>query len=100
MLKTALGRFRAVALLEGVSYVLLLAIAMPLKYFADWPLGVRVVGSAHGALFVVFVLALAHVAAVQGWGLRRISAAFIWSLVPAGTFVFDRSLAREEPRED
>ncbi len=57
MLKnTPLNRFRAIALLEGLSFVLLLFIAMPLKYLAGMPLGVKVVGWAHGMLFVLYFL--------------------------------------------
>ena len=59
-------RFRWVSLIEGVSYLVLVAIAMPLKYAAGMPGAVRVVGMAHGVLFVAFVLALA---AAHGRGL-------------------------------
>src|SRR5690349_20635048 len=63
MLKnTSLGRFRAIALLEGLSFVLLLFIAMPLKYLAGMPLGVKMVGWAHGMLFVLYLLFFVEVA--------------------------------------
>ena len=87
---------RSVALLEGLSYVLLLFVAMPLKYFWDQPLAVRVLGSAHGALFVWLFWLL-----YRGWVMRDKS--FGWaarigisSLIPFGTFAIDRSLARED----
>ncbi|MFE8602639.1 DUF3817 domain-containing protein [Archangium violaceum] len=97
MLKnTSLGRFRAIALLEGLSFVLLLFIAMPLKYLAGMPLGVKVVGWAHGMLFVLYLLFLVEVAVVHRWPLVRILGAFIASLVPFGTFVLDARLRREE----
>ena len=65
MLKTPLGRFRAVALAEGLSFVVLLFIAMPLKYALGLPLAVKYVGWAHGLLFVLYpvVGALAAVGA-------------------------------------
>ena len=55
---TPLRQLRLVALLEGTSFVVLLFIAMPLKYLADLPLAVRIVGSVHGALFLMFLAVL------------------------------------------
>ena len=89
------AHLRSVALLEGLSYVILLFIAMPLKYMGDMPLAVRIVGSAHGARFVwLGSLVLA--------GLTRRGRPFGWaawimlaSLVPFGTFVIDRRLRLE-----
>ncbi|WP_437786596.1 DUF3817 domain-containing protein [Sorangium sp. So ce1097] len=92
---TALRQLRLVAIVEGVSYILLLFIAMPLKYLADLPLAVRIVGSAHGLLFVLFLVALLRTAVARRWSLGRSSLAFVSSIVPFGTFVFDRSLQRE-----
>ncbi|WP_437493548.1 DUF3817 domain-containing protein [Sorangium sp. So ce1014] len=92
---TALRQLRLIAILEGLSYLLLLFIAMPLKYLADLPLAVRVVGSAHGLLFVLFLAALVHAAVRRRWSLGRSLLALVSSIVPFGTFVFDRSLRRE-----
>ena len=58
MLKNTLGRLRLVALCEGISYVLLLGIAMPLKYLYDRPEAVRITGMLHGILFILLALAL------------------------------------------
>ncbi len=71
LLSTALGRFRLVSLAEGLSYILLLGVAMPLKYLAGLPQAVRVLGSLHGALFVLFILALVAAMRERGWGLSR-----------------------------
>ena len=90
-----LRQFRVVAFLEGLSFVLLLFVAMPLKYLAGQPLAVRIVGGVHGLLFVLFVGALFRVAVERGWSPKRWLLAFASSLVPFGTFVFDRSLKRE-----
>jgi integral membrane protein len=92
---TALRQLRLVALLEGTSFLVLLFVAMPLKYLVGLPLAVRIVGSVHGLLFIVFVLALIRVSIAQAWLLRRSLLAFVASIVPFGTFVFDRSLRRE-----
>lgn len=90
-----LKQFRWVALLEGLSFVLLLFVAMPLKYWAGLPLAVRIVGSVHGLLFVAFLAALFRAALERDWPVRRWGLALLSSLVPFGTFVFDRSLRRE-----
>jgi integral membrane protein len=92
---TELKQFRWVAFSEGLSFVVLLFVAMPLKYWAGLPLAVRVVGSLHGLLFVAFLWALFRVAVERGWPMKRWLVAFLSSLIPFGTFVFDRSLKRE-----
>src|SRR5690554_5622402 len=66
----ALGRFRLIALLEGTSYLLLLFIAMPLKYMMDMPQMVTWVGRAHGLLFVLYVLAGISVAIDRRWSVK------------------------------
>lgn len=93
---TPLRQLRVVALLEGLSFVVLLFVAMPLKYLAAMPTPVRVAGSIHGLLFLLFVVALLRVALERHWPLRRSLLAFVSSLVPFGTFALDRSLQREE----
>jgi integral membrane protein len=62
-----LQRFRLIAFLEGLSFVLLVFVAMPLKYWAGVPLAVRIVGMAHGLLFLVFLGSLFDVAVKRGW---------------------------------
>jgi integral membrane protein len=86
---------RLVALLEGSSFITLLFVAMPLKYLAGLPLAVRIVGSLHGFLFLLFLVALFRAAAERRWPLQRSALAFASSLVPFATFAFDSSLRRE-----
>jgi integral membrane protein len=88
-LKTPEGRFFAVAFLEGISYLILLFIAMPLKYFAGQPEMVKRVGMAHGLLFVLFVLTLIHVATENEWKWKKALVGFGYSLLPFGTFWFE-----------
>lgn len=89
MLATSLSRLRLVGFLEGMSFLVLVLIAMPLKYFAGEPLAVRYVGMAHGILFLLYLLALVPVALDFRWGWRRVALAVLASLLPAGPFVFD-----------
>jgi integral membrane protein len=92
---TPLRQLRLVAFVEGVSFLALLFVAVPLKYLADLPLAVRIVGSIHGVLFIAFVLVLIRVSIAQDWPFRRSLFAFVSAIVPFGTFVLDGSLRRE-----
>lgn len=96
MTNTVLGRLRAVGIAEGVSFLVLLGIAMPLKYLAGQPLMVKVVGWAHGVLFVGYVLAVFQAAAVYRWPLMRTGVALVASLLPFGTFALEPRWRREE----
>jgi integral membrane protein len=95
MMKTALGRFRAVSLIEGISYLILLFIAMPLKYFFDVPEAVRFAGMLHGVLFCLYCLTLAQVHFKNKWSIPFSIGAFIASLIPFGNFVLDRRLRNQ-----
>jgi integral membrane protein len=99
VLETPIGRLRAIGLIEGVSFLVLLGIAMPLKYFAGVPMAVKVVGWAHGVFFMAFVAALAHATRSAGWGILRAGTVFIASLVPFGTLLIDGRLKREDAAE-
>lgn len=96
MLSSSIGRLRLLGLVEGTSYLVLLFIAMPLKYLADMPGAVRVVGMAHGVLFVAFCFALLHAFLEHRWSLLRGAAVFVSSLIPFGTYVMDGRLKREQ----
>lgn len=89
LIKSALGRLRIIAFLEGISFLVLLGIAMPLKYFAGIPQAVRVAGMAHGVLFILFVLLLIQVAIEKSWSFKKSALSFASSLVPFGTFYAD-----------
>ncbi len=89
------SRLRWMALAEGLSYLLLLFVAMPLKYWADWPLGVRYVGWAHGVLFVAYGAAALHALLHYRWGLGRAFYLAAAALVPFVSFALERTLRRE-----
>lgn len=93
--ENALIRFRRIAIIEGISYLLLLFIAMPLKYFADQPLPVKYLGWVHGVLFVAFCVLLLGAWTERKWSFGKATLAFISSLLPFGTFFFDREIRRE-----
>lgn len=87
---------RLIAVMEGISYILLLGIAMPMKYYAGMPEAVKYTGWAHGILFILFMLAILQGRFVLSWTYQRCFYAFIASLVPFGTFVLDRQLKKEQ----
>jgi integral membrane protein len=94
-----LRQLRLVALLEGASFVILLFVAMPLKYVWGLPLAVRIVGALHGGLFLLYLIALARAASEREWPLARKAMAFVAALLPFGPFFFDASLRNEIARE-
>jgi integral membrane protein len=88
----SIERLRIAGKIEGVSYLLLLGVAMPLKYFAGLPLAVKITGWAHGLLFVVFVSLLVLAMQRARLSFAHACLAFIASLLPFGPFVIDRRL--------
>ncbi len=87
-----LKRFRFIAFWEGVSYLLLLGIAMPLKYLAGYPQAVTVVGWAHGVLFILYCAALLQASLTFKWPLKRSVLYFVASLLPIAPFIVERRL--------
>ena len=83
---------RIIGLLEGISFLLLLFIAMPMKYMLDNPVLVKYVGMGHGVLFMLFLIVLFTVCEKQKWSITMFILGLIASILPFGTFVFDRKL--------
>lgn len=94
--RRALARLRIVGLVEGTSFLALLGIAMPLKYFANMPLAVRYTGWVHGVLFLWFLVELFTVARERKWALGRVALVFGAAIVPLGTYLIEPSLRREQ----
>lgn len=94
LIKTAIGRLRIVAFLEGCSF-LLLGVTMVLKYKFSMPQPNYIVGLAHGILFVLYVVLLIQVSLLHKWGIIKMFWAFVASLIPFGTFYADKVLFRE-----
>ena len=88
MIKT----LRILGNIEGISYLLLLGIAMPMKYYFGMPMAVKITGMAHGVLFVAYCLLLAICMKKFEWTFKFGVYLFIATLVPLGTFVTDRKV--------
>lgn len=95
MKNLTLIRFTQIAFIEGVSTVILFFIAMPLKYLADWPLGVKYVGWAHGLLFITYLILLISCWFIYKWSFKRLAVFFIASLIPFAPFFVERELKKE-----
>ena len=90
----SINSLRLLGNIEGISYLLLLGIAMPLKYFFGFPMAVKIVGMAHGVLFIAYCLLLALQMRANKWNLLFGIYLFVATLIPFGTFVTDRRLAK------
>lgn len=96
MLKTPIGRLRLIAILEAISFLILLGIAMPLKYWAGIENAVKVVGWAHGLLFLLFCAALMMAIQMTRLSLWKAGLVFVAALLPFGPFFVDHKLKEEE----
>lgn len=84
--------FKKIAHLEGISFLLLLGIAMPLKYMADIPEAVKYTGWAHGILFIWYMAVVATYSTDMKWPLTKRALAVFAGLFPFGTFWFTRKM--------
>lgn len=93
MLHTRVGRLRIIGLLEGISLLILLFIAMPLKYYGGNPTGSGIMGPVHGLLFLLFVFNTLSVGVEQGWTFRSTTwKVLLACIIPFGTFYIDRRI--------
>ncbi|EKB06958.1 integral membrane protein [Myroides odoratimimus CCUG 3837] len=88
MLKT----FKIVALLEGLSLLALLFIAMPLKYFLHKPEMVSKVGMAHGVLFILYIVMATVLKSDEKWSMKKYGLICLASIIPFGTFIMEKKL--------
>lgn len=95
-LSNTIGRLRVTGIVEGLSFIILLAIAMPLKYLAGKPEMVSVVGMAHGVLFVLYIFLTLLARYQYGWSWKKVFLLSLASIVPFGTFYVDYKLLRLE----
>ena len=92
MLTTSIGRLRLTSIIEGISLILLMLVAMPLKYIWGDPTWVSKVGQIHGLLWVVFCFVLYDAQSDNGWSFKQALIPFIASMIPFGAFAIDRKL--------
>lgn len=92
---SSIDRLRLASILDGVSYLILLGIAMPLKYLADLPLAVRIVGSLHGFLFLALCACLLAVLVKKRLTFGWCVIVFLCALLPFAPFFLDRKLKQK-----
>lgn len=96
LLKTSLGRLRIIAFTEGVSYLILLFVAMPLKYIWSQPAAVKNFGSMHGLLFVLYILYVFICKIEYEWNLKKTLILLGISIIPFGNFYADKHYLQSE----
>lgn len=95
LIMNSTGRLRLLGFVEGLSMLLLVFVAMPLKYMAGQPEMVRIVGSIHGGLFILLVFYALYVGFEKGWSFWKVT---FWvlagSIFPFGPFIVDHKILR------
>jgi len=86
---TPKGRLRMIAFIEGLSYLIILGITMPLKYWMDMPGPNKVIGMLHGVFFVFYILAVLQSSMLSGWTKKKLMISLLVSIIPFGTFWAD-----------
>lgn len=95
LFKTKTGRLRIIALLEGISLLILIFIAVPLKYGFHDPSLVKMMGPVHGSLFLLFIFSTLSVGVEQGWKFRETTwKVLLACMIPFGTFYMDYHILR------
>lgn len=86
--------FKIIALLEGISLLLLLFIAMPMKYIYEQPIFVKTIGMAHGVLFIAYILLAIMLKIEEKWDLKKFAVVCLASVLPFGTFYIENKYFR------
>jgi len=82
--------FKVIAFLEGVSYILLLFVATPVKYFGDDPQYVKMLGMPHGILFMLYIILAFMLKQESKWFKDNFKSVLLASIIPFGTFRLER----------
>lgn len=97
LFKTPIGRLRIIGFLEGISLILLIFIAVPLKYLCDYPALVKMLGPVHGLLFCLFVFLALSVGVSRRWSFSKITwKVLLACIIPFGTFYIDKHILLPE----
>lgn len=92
------SRFRIISIIEGLSYLILVFIAMPLKYMFDYPMAVKVVGMSHGVLFILFFVALVMAMNRYKWKFLGFQL-FVYSLIPFGFILIEKIIMKSPAKK-
>lgn len=89
-----LKSFKIVALLEGVSLLLLFFFAMPMKYLMNDPMYVKHIGMAHGLLFIGYIIMAVMLKIEDNWSGKKLAIVSLASIIPFGTFYVEKKYLR------
>lgn len=93
LLQTKIGRLRIIALPEGISLLVLLLVAVPLKYLFHIDTGSKIIGPVHGALFLLFVMTTLSVGIEEEWKFKTTTwKVLLACIIPFGTFYIDKKI--------
>lgn len=92
-------RFKTISFIEGLSFLILLFIAMPLKYFVGLPIAVKIVGMAHGVLFILFCIFLYKAMKEYNWKIGTGILLFIYSVIPFGFIPIEKTIMKIRNKE-
>lgn len=92
------SRFRIISIIEGLSYLILVFIAMPLKYMFNYPMAVKIVGMSHGVLFILFFVALAMAMNRYKWKFLGFQL-FVYSLIPFGFILIEKIIMKSPAKK-
>ena len=90
-----LQKFKFINKIEGISFIILLFVAMPLKYYFGYPIATKIVGMTHGLLVFIFIYQLIEAKNEANLTLKESALYFVLSLVPFGSFYTDKLLAKK-----
>ena len=90
-----LQKFKFINKIEGISFIILLFIAMPMKYYFGYPIATKIVGMAHGLLVFIFIYQLIEAKNEANLTLKESALYFVLSLIPFGSFYTDKLLAKK-----
>ncbi len=99
MLNTALGRFRIISLLDGISFIYLLYCSIYLKRMMDQPEAIRIPGLVHGIIFTIYCILLLQLMLNKNWSMKRIVLIGLTSLIPFAPFFLEIWLKKQEQAE-
>ena len=92
MFSSAIKRFRLISAIEGLSFLILVFIAMPIKYIGGDPMPVKIVGMTHGVLFIIFMISLFEAKIKQEWDTGFVFQLFVLSLLPFGAILIEKKV--------